>query len=68
MLDLSVPTKPRITAEVTRGDYDITLKLRVRRSWQKMTLDERRMVLLAGAEHLDEYARQMREEAETAQH
>lgn len=66
MINLS--TKPRITAEVTRGDYDITLKLRVRRNWQKMTLDERRAALLAGAEHLDEYARQMREEAEITQH
>jgi hypothetical protein len=64
MLDLSVPTKPRITAEVTRGDYDITLKLRTRRSWRKLSLDERRAALLESADQLDVYAAQMREEAE----
>lgn len=62
---LNLPTKPRITAEATRGDYEIiALKLRVRRNWQKMSLDERRMALLEGAEQLDAYAQQMREESE----
>ena len=62
---LNLPTKPRITAEVTRGDYEtIALKLRLRRNWQKMSLDERRMALLEGAERLDAYAQQMREESE----
>ena len=62
---LNLPTKPRITAEATRGDYEvIALKLRVRRNWQKMSLDERYAALLESAEQLDVYAQQMREEAE----
>ena len=62
---LNLPTKPRITAEATRGDYEVfALKLRVRRNWQKMSLDERYAALLEGAEKLDVYAQQMREEAE----
>lgn len=62
---INLPTKPRITTEVTRGDYEvIALKLRVRRNWQKMSLDERYAALLESAEQLDVYAQQMREEAE----
>lgn len=62
---LNLPTKPRVTAEATRGDYEIiALKLRVRRNWQKMSLDERYAALLESAEQLDVYAQQMREEAE----
>lgn len=62
---LNLPTKPRITADVTRGDYEIiALKLRVRRNWQKMSLDERHAALLESAAWLDLYAQQMRDEAE----
>lgn len=62
---LNLPTKPRITAEVTRGDYEIiALKLRVRRNWQKMSLEERQIALLESATQLETYAQQMRDEAE----
>lgn len=62
---INLPIKPHITAEATRGDYEIiALKLRTRRSWRKLTLDERRAALLEGADQLDVYAQQMREEAE----
>lgn len=61
---LNLPTKPRVIADPKRDDYTMTFVLRMRRNWQKMSLDERRMVLLDGAEQLDVYAQQMREEAE----
>lgn len=62
---LNLPTKPRITAEATRGDYEvIALKLRVRRNWQKMSVDERHEALLESAAQLETYAQQMRDEAE----
>lgn len=61
---LTIPTKPRIVPEVRRDDYAFTFILRVRRNWKKMTLDERKAALLAGADQLEVYAQQMREEAD----
>lgn len=55
---------PEIAPEVRRDDYSMTFILRVRRSWPKMTAEARQAALLAGADQLEEYARQMREEAE----
>jgi hypothetical protein len=64
MINLTAPVKPRLTAEVKRDDYTMTFVLRTRRSWRKLSLDERRAALLEGAEQLDVYAQQMREEAD----
>lgn len=61
---INLPTKPRMTADVKRDDYTMTFVLRTRRSWRKLSLDERRTALLEGADQLDVYAQQMREEAE----
>lgn len=58
------PTKPRITVEARRDEYAATFKLRNRRSWDKMSPEERVAVLRQGATALEEYASQMRDEAE----
>lgn len=59
-----VPTKPRITVDAPRrADYAMTFVLRYRRAWDKMSADERNMVLLQGADALDTIASQMRAEA-----
>ena len=65
MIDLQeVPTKPRITIDPPRRDtYATTIVLRYRRAWNKMSADERNMVLLQGADALDVLASQMRAEA-----
>lgn len=60
---LNLPTKPRITAEVTRGDYAITINLRYRRNWKKLSLRDRELVLEQCAEQLEQYASQMRKES-----
>lgn len=58
-----VPTKPRITVETLRDDYSIKFILRQRRAWTKLSLEDRQLALLQGADALDELARQMRAEA-----
>lgn len=58
------PTKPRITVEARRDEYTATFIVRSRRSWNKMSLDERYQVLSQGATALQEYAAQMLSEAE----
>lgn len=61
---IETPTKPRITVDARRDEYAATFILRNRRSWDKMSLDERHEVLTQGAAALQEYAAQMLSEAE----
>lgn len=60
-------TKPRITVEAERGEYAMRFVLHHRRSWKKMSPQERQEVLLQSAETLTTYAEQMRAEAEQLQ-
>lgn len=66
MPKLPVPTavKPRVIGEARREDYALHFILRVRRAWNSMSPTDRHDALLAGAEQLEDYARQMRSEAE----
>lgn len=58
-----VPTKPRVIVETRRDDYAITFILRNRRSWKKLSPEDRKVALLQGADALDVLAEQMRAEA-----
>lgn len=53
-----------VVAEANRSDYAMVFTLRHRKTFSAMSVDERVQVLTAGAEALDEYARQMRTEAQ----
>lgn len=57
-------TQPRVISEAKRGDYAMQFILRHRRAWQAMKADERAAVLRAGAEELEKFVAQMREEAD----
>lgn len=65
----SAPSTPRrmplLLAEARRDEYVFTVWLRNRRSWYKLTAEERHKLLLDSARQLEEYAAQMREEAST---
>lgn len=61
---IELPTKPRITVDAERGDYAMRFVLYHRRSWKKMSLQERIEVLRQSADTLTTYAEQMRAEAE----
>lgn len=61
---LETPTKPRITVDAERGEYAMRFVLYHRRSWKKMSPQERVEVLRQGADTLATYAEQMRSEAE----
>lgn len=65
MINLHKPTQtdPPIVPEVRRDDYQINVILRHRRNWRKLTPEQRSVILLAGAEQLESFAQQMREEA-----
>lgn len=65
-MNTPVATKrfPPVTIEVLRLDYTMTFKLRHRRTFAKMSPAERATVLTAGATALEEYAQQMRVEAQ----
>lgn len=63
-LGFPAATQPRIVPEVQRMDYEMRVVIRHRRAWSAMKQAERAEVLLASAAKLDEYAAQMREEAE----
>lgn len=58
-----VPTKPRVIVETRRDDYAITFILRNRRSWQKLSPEDRKAALVQGADALEVLAAQMRAEA-----
>lgn len=60
---IETPTKPRVIMETRRDDYAITFILRNRRSWQKLSPEDRKVALLQGADALDVLAQQMRAEA-----
>lgn len=61
---MATRSKSQIIPEVRREEYAMHFVLRVRRAWNRMPAEERREALLAGADQLEEYARQMRSEAE----
>ena len=61
---IQLPTKPHIIPEVKRDEYTITFILRTRHSWKRMKPEDRRATLLAGADQLEAYAQQMRDEAD----
>lgn len=60
---IETPTKPRVIVETRRDDYAITFILRNRRSWKKLSPEDRKVALLQGADALDVLADQMRAEA-----
>lgn len=60
---IEIPTKPRVIVETRRDDYAITFVLRNRRSWKKLSPEDRKVALLQGADALDVLAEQMRAEA-----
>lgn len=67
MTDTTPPSKSTLVVEARRDQYAATFVLRNRRSWAKMSVEERVNVLLHGAMTLEWYASQMREEAEQLQ-
>lgn len=54
---------PPAIAEPSRDDLGFFVRLRWSRRWSRLSPEERRQCLLAGAEHLERYAHEMREEA-----
>lgn len=53
-----------VTVDVRREEYVTVVSLRTRRSWRRLSAEERVTVLRVGAEQLQEVARQMLAEAE----
>ena len=67
MLNLSkglVKREPVLVGEASRDDYLMAFRLRHRKNWRKLEPEQRRTILLAGAEQLETWALQMRCEAE----
>ena len=58
--------RQELTVEPAVDDYGFRLVIRQRRNWSKLDAESRANILLARATVLDEYARQMREEADLA--
>ena len=58
--------RQELTVEPAQDDYGFRLVIRQRRSWEKLDAESRANILLARATVLEEYARQMREEADLA--
>lgn len=58
-------TEPPVVTEAKRDDYGIYLAVRHRRSRRNLTIDQYAVILRAGADQLETWAGQMREEAET---
>lgn len=56
--------RPRVIPETKRSDYSMEFVLRHRRAWPAMKADERAAVLRDGAEELEKFVAQMREEAD----
>lgn len=59
--------KPRIIPEIERDDYLVVVRLRYRRSWRKMTDNDRAEALGAMATQLRDYAEQMDAELQELQ-
>lgn len=56
---LVMPRKPRIVPEMDMDEYMVSIRLRFRRNWKKMTTEDRAEALGAMATQLREYADQM---------
>lgn len=54
---------PLVKAEPDRDEYGFIVRLRLRRRWSALSTKEQQACLLAGAEYLECFAQQMREEA-----
>ena len=59
-------TRTTLTVEPATDDYGFRLVIRQPRDWKKLDAESRANILLARATVLEEYARQMREEADLA--
>jgi hypothetical protein len=57
------PQQPITIDPVARGDYGIVFSFR-HRNWRKLQPEQRATILHAGADQLETWANQMREEAE----
>jgi hypothetical protein len=67
MLDTSprlVKRQPPLVTEVRKDEYSTTFVLRHRKNAYKMQPEQRATILQAGAEQLETWASQMRNEAE----
>ena len=60
-----IKTQPVIVTEVRKDEYSTTFVLRHRKSAYKLAPEQRATILQAGAEQLETWASQMRDEAET---
>lgn len=67
MLNLStglVKGQPAIVTEAKRDEYSMAFAVRHRKNWRKMQPQQQATVLRAGADQLEAWAAQMRNEAE----
>jgi hypothetical protein len=61
-MPLIKPTSPMTADPPKRSEYGIIYQIR-HRNWRKLTPEQRATILRAGADQLDAWAGQMREEA-----